>query len=413
MVKTLFFLFIIPFLQITAGSYKSTTPDVYYNIIQQDTFYFLLSNNNIKLLSNGNSPKFILWDSIQGQFSSSTLIAINNNYLLLKNNDSISLYKKDLAGGKLTFKNKSKDNSKLTLFFAFNNDFVAVSGSMMNILGCNDDSIYIKTANFAAYNGQSIYYPYFVKLSSIYKYVEGFGYYEAFNFTENVSTSIAYKGSLIYHICYYEDPNYPPIELYLKKRWLKEPDFLTYYSSSNNWGQNLINTAALVGVSDKYLIFGSSLYTYAPFSYEPLFILNTASYQDKIFITDKYIFKLGSDVMYTTSVSPPPNFTPFIYSSLTDVNENYPMNTVFSLEQNYPNPFNSETKIGFTIKEKGLVKIKIYDIMGNIVRNIISEEKEKGSYTLHFQSAGLSSGIYFYSLITDHLVLTKKMIILK
>ena len=70
----------------------------------------------------------------------------------------------------------------------------------------------------------------------------------------------------------------------------------------------------------------------------------------------------------------------------------------FSLFQNYPNPFNPSTTIKYQIAEKSLVKLAIFDILGNEVGNLINEEKEAGYYSLSFNAAekNFSTGTYFY-----------------
>jgi len=71
---------------------------------------------------------------------------------------------------------------------------------------------------------------------------------------------------------------------------------------------------------------------------------------------------------------------------------------IFYLFQNYPNPFNSKTTIKYSIKEKGLVQLKVFDILGREVVELINEVKEKGNYQHAFTANNLSSGVYIYSL---------------
>lgn len=89
----------------------------------------------------------------------------------------------------------------------------------------------------------------------------------------------------------------------------------------------------------------------------------------------------------------------------------------FSLEQNYPNPFNPDTKIGFRIAETGNVNLKIFDITGKLVSEPVREVLKAGVYEVNWSTdintSELSSGVYFYSLITSKFVSTRKMIYLK
>ena len=68
----------------------------------------------------------------------------------------------------------------------------------------------------------------------------------------------------------------------------------------------------------------------------------------------------------------------------------------YSLYQNYPNPFNPDTKISYTLKEIGYVKLMVYDLLGKLVRVLVNETKESGYYETEFNAKGLASGIYIY-----------------
>lgn len=85
----------------------------------------------------------------------------------------------------------------------------------------------------------------------------------------------------------------------------------------------------------------------------------------------------------------------------------------FILEQNFPNPFNHTTKIKFQIANSGFVNLKVYDILGDAITTIISEEKPAGTHEVEFNSTGLPSGIYFYQLKVGHYIQTRKMVYLK
>ena len=82
----------------------------------------------------------------------------------------------------------------------------------------------------------------------------------------------------------------------------------------------------------------------------------------------------------------------------------------FALEQNYPNPFNPSTSIRYTVPsvtlsevEGSRVSLKVYDVLGNEVATLVNEQKPAGTYEVKFNAAGLSSGIYFYTLATGSL----------
>ncbi len=70
----------------------------------------------------------------------------------------------------------------------------------------------------------------------------------------------------------------------------------------------------------------------------------------------------------------------------------------FVLSQNYPNPFNPSTKIDFSIPERGFVTLKVYDLLGKVKTELVRGDYSTGSYSVDFNAADLSSGIYVYSI---------------
>ena len=84
------------------------------------------------------------------------------------------------------------------------------------------------------------------------------------------------------------------------------------------------------------------------------------------------------------------------------------------LEQNYPNPFNPETKIRFVVNENTQVTLKVFDEIGSEIAEIFNDKVESGRiYEVNFNGLYLSSGVYFYSLISEKTRKTKKMLLIK
>ena len=98
-------------------------------------------------------------------------------------------------------------------------------------------------------------------------------------------------------------------------------------------------------------------------------------------------------------------------TSVSDNGESGEM--VFQLSQNYPNPFNPSTKIKWQSPVGSHQTIKVYDLMGKEVATIVDEYKPAGSYEFEYDASTLSSGIYYYQLITESFSETKKMILMK
>ena len=95
--------------------------------------------------------------------------------------------------------------------------------------------------------------------------------------------------------------------------------------------------------------------------------------------------------------------------------------TSFELTQNYPNPFNPSTMIEYNIEAAGHVSLKVYDVMGRLVRTLVDEYQEAGygsGYNVLWNGLDnmgnqVSAGIYIYSLQSDNMITTKKMVLMK
>ena len=85
----------------------------------------------------------------------------------------------------------------------------------------------------------------------------------------------------------------------------------------------------------------------------------------------------------------------------------------FSLAQNYPNPFNPVTSIKYVVGSLQFVTMKVYDLLGREVATLVNEEKPAGEYEVDFNSANLTSGIYFYQLKAGEFIKIRKMVLMK
>ena len=89
----------------------------------------------------------------------------------------------------------------------------------------------------------------------------------------------------------------------------------------------------------------------------------------------------------------------------------------YELSQNYPNPFNPQTRIKYSIPKNSNVIIKLYDVQGKEITTLAEGTHTAGTYEINFNinEAGsvLSSGIYFYKLITTDITLSRKMLLTK
>jgi len=97
----------------------------------------------------------------------------------------------------------------------------------------------------------------------------------------------------------------------------------------------------------------------------------------------------------------------------TSISSGETISNRFYLHQNYPNPFNPITKIRYGIPHFSNVKISIYDILGNLASILINKPHKSGEYEIEFDGSKLSSGVYYYRLISDNTVITNKLLLLK
>ena len=138
-----------------------------------------------------------------------------------------------------------------------------------------------------------------------------------------------------------------------------------------------------------------------------------------------YVPNYGDSVIVTGIITDRTDVFGKQYFTLEVLNfANYPLTSVsnsFSkngnmrnhLKQNYPNPFNPVTKIDYVLSEPCNVKIIIYDSIGRQLNILVNEYKYSGTYDIVIDGKDLSSGIYFYQLVTNSTSRTKSMILLK
>ncbi|MFA6110975.1 MAG: T9SS type A sorting domain-containing protein, partial [Candidatus Latescibacterota bacterium] len=87
--------------------------------------------------------------------------------------------------------------------------------------------------------------------------------------------------------------------------------------------------------------------------------------------------------------------------------------TEFKLFGNYPNPFNPTTTIRYSVPEKAVVRLTIYNQLGQRIANLVNEEKEAGYHTVEWNAGNIASGLYFYELNTEKFRSVKKLLLMK
>lgn len=165
---------------------------------------------------------------------------------------------------------------------------------------------------------------------------------------------------------------------------------------------------------------------------------DTLSYADQITFSDETGSKLTWKAIMLGDNSPYNNYIPaagdtlYLYTKkglsvhdtlvvygplLTGNNDKPAVVKNYKLQQNYPNPFNPSTVIEYSLPEKGLVSLKVYNILGQEVLTLVNEVKEAGNHKIDFNTGSLnkqlSTGVYIYRLEAGKYISAKKMIFLK
>jgi len=98
-------------------------------------------------------------------------------------------------------------------------------------------------------------------------------------------------------------------------------------------------------------------------------------------------------------------------TSIDDIEPSFPGS--FELKQNFPNPFNPSTKINFVLAKDEKVSLKVFDILGKEITALVNDKLNAGEHSYEFSAKNLTSGIYYYTLMTPGQSATKKMVVLK
>ncbi len=101
------------------------------------------------------------------------------------------------------------------------------------------------------------------------------------------------------------------------------------------------------------------------------------------------------------------------FDIITSIDDFPELTLNYRLLQNYPNPFNPSTVIRYIVKDAGLVKIKVYDILGSEVAELVNETKDTGYHSVEFNASTLPSGVYIYTMQVNGYYASRKMLLLK
>ena len=102
------------------------------------------------------------------------------------------------------------------------------------------------------------------------------------------------------------------------------------------------------------------------------------------------------------------------FSLISSIEDKHETLENFSLSQNYPNPFNPSTKIRYMLKEESQVRLVVYNLLGEAIKELVNNKIAAGNHEFTFNSDGLPSGTYIYRLEANSKFMgAKKMVLLK
>jgi hypothetical protein len=124
------------------------------------------------------------------------------------------------------------------------------------------------------------------------------------------------------------------------------------------------------------------------------------------------------DLLFPAKVTTHDTLFAFSITSTKVNEEQVPVPGKFKLYQNYPNPFNPFTTIDYTVEKEGVVDLIMYNVLGQEVRTLINEKRQKGNYSVQWDGRNdkgeeLPTGVYFYVLKVGNCTSAKKMLLLK
>jgi hypothetical protein len=203
--------------------------------------------------------------------------------------------------------------------------------------------------------------------------------------------------------------------------------FWTYYEIENNWDCGMVQISTDNGstwspLKGQYTAPGSgkgaqpkNVPVYHGFQTNWIQEdIDLSTYHDRqIFL--RFVLKsdnsVGFDGWYIDDISI------YYYSNISGIKSQSLTDFTFKLRQNYPNPFNPESRIEYVLPEAGLVRLSIYNILGEKVAELVNDYQPAGNHfvNVNIQSIQpvLCSGVYFYILQSKNYSLTRKMMILK
>lgn len=119
------------------------------------------------------------------------------------------------------------------------------------------------------------------------------------------------------------------------------------------------------------------------------------------------------DSAHGFGVGPYGTMVKYVYQGSTSIKSDDNIFPNYFLEQNFPNPFNPTTTIKYAVPENSFVRIAVYNLLGEEIATLVDSNHDSGEYEIEFNAAGLSSGVYFYSMQATNFFSSKKLLLMK
>ncbi len=119
------------------------------------------------------------------------------------------------------------------------------------------------------------------------------------------------------------------------------------------------------------------------------------------------IFSLGININAKTKTHSDKNLEGIGVRKMSIISDDY------KLYQNFPNPFNPATIISYKLNQSGYVTLKVYNLVGQVVKTLVGEYQDEGTYSKQFDASVLSAGIYLYKLQVNNYTSVKRMTLIK
>lgn len=198
-----------------------------------------------------------------------------------------------------------------------------------------------------------------------------------------------------------------------QKEYNSASDFVSIAKNHNNYalcGSNYgLNNINLVVANDEGIEQSNKFYSFNTFD-ELTYAYSLSSTLDNGYFIIGSTSYLGSDFELNIVAIK----TDSLGNTIVSIkNSNSVFQKDFILYQNYPNPFNPNTKIKFTIPSSEFTSLKVYNISGKEISNLINSKIQAGSYEVVFDGSDLPSGVYYYKIKSENFQQVRKMVLLK